>query len=114
MIYLHEGARAVRPRKSGDRALVLRLAVAGSQPEVWRRLLVRESLWLSRLHDGIQIAFDWFDYQTHVFSIGDRRLGNPVTGPNPVDDDRTSRSPMQASRRRVGSPIAIIWARAGP
>jgi hypothetical protein len=53
MISLHEGARAVRPRKSGDRALVLRLAVAGSQPEVWRRLLVRESLWLSRLHDGI-------------------------------------------------------------
>jgi hypothetical protein len=88
MISLHEGARAVRPRKSGDRAIVLRLAVAGSQPEVWRRLLVRESLWLSRLHDGIQIAFDWFDYQTHVFSIGDRRLGNPVAGPNPVDDDR--------------------------
>ncbi len=88
MISLHEGAPAVRPRKKADRALVLRLSVAGTQPEIWRRLLVRESLWLSRLHDGIQIAFDWFDYQMHVFTVGERRFGNPQAGATPVDDDR--------------------------
>ncbi|HEY0968179.1 MAG TPA: plasmid pRiA4b ORF-3 family protein [Opitutaceae bacterium] len=88
MISLHEGAPAVRPRKKADRALVLRLSVAGTQPEIWRRLVVRESLWLSRLHDGIQIAFDWFDYQMHVFTVGERRLGNPQAGATPVDDDR--------------------------
>ena len=49
---------------------------------------MRESLWLSRLHDAIQIAFDWFDYQAHVFTIGGRRLGNPVAGDAPVEDDR--------------------------
>lgn len=89
MISLLDGARADRPRKRAGRILVLRLAVAGSQPPVWRRLRVRESMWLSRLHDCIQVGFDWFDYQTHVFAIGGRRLGNPVAAEAAaVEDDR--------------------------
>ena len=25
-------------------------------------------MWLSRLHDAVQVVFDWYDYQTHSFS----------------------------------------------
>jgi len=63
--------------------------VIGAQPRVWRRLLVRETMWLSRLHDSIQIAFDWFDYQTHSFALDDLKFGNPVKRDElNIEDDR--------------------------
>ena len=46
-------------------------------------------MWLSRLHDTIQVIFDWYDYQTHTFAFGDLRLGNPVKRDDGVvEDDR--------------------------
>ena len=60
------------------RALVLGLVVLGCEPPVWRRVVVREDMWLQQLHDVIQIAFDWFDYQTHSFAVGDSQYGNPL------------------------------------
>ncbi len=90
MISLLDGAaKPARPGKPPDRLLALRLTVLGCQPPIWRRLLVRESMWLSGLHDAIQVAFDWFDYQTHLFAIGDTRYGNPgKDGEAVVEDDR--------------------------
>jgi hypothetical protein len=88
VISLQEGRGAGR-RKPEARVLCLRLVIAGSQPKVWRRLLVRETMWLSRLHDTVQIAFDWYDYQTHVFTLDDLRFGNPVKRDELiVEDDR--------------------------
>jgi hypothetical protein len=88
MISLHEG-KGSGPKKPPDRILSLRMTVSGTQPKVWRRLLVRESMWLSRLHDSIQIAFDWFDYQTHTFVLDDLRFGNPLKQDAVlIEDDR--------------------------
>jgi hypothetical protein len=88
MISLHEG-RGAKARKAAERILSLRLVLVGAQPRIWRRLLVRETMWLSRLHDSIQVAFDWFDYQTHVFSLDDLKFGNPVKRDELViEDDR--------------------------
>jgi hypothetical protein len=87
MISLHEGRGAAK--KPVARVLCLRLVVVGAQPKVWRRLLVRETMWLSRLHDSIQIAFDWFDYQTHSFALDDLKFGNPVKRDEVnIEDDR--------------------------
>lgn len=67
----------------------LRLTVGSIQPCIWRRLLVCETMWLSGLHDAIQAAFGWFDYQNHVFSVGEKRYGNPVRREGAmVEDDR--------------------------
>lgn len=88
MISLHEG-RGSRRKKPVDRVVYLHLKVAACRPLIWRRLWVRESMWLSRLHDCIQVAFDWYDYQTHVFSFGDLRFGNPAKRDEMiVEDDR--------------------------
>ena len=88
MISLHEG-RGSRTKKAPAQALVLGLSVAGCSPRIWRRLVVRESMWLARLHDSIQVTFDWFDYQTHTFAVGDLRLGNPAKADGAtVEDDR--------------------------
>lgn len=88
MISLHEG-KGSAPKKADDRVLQLRMAVVGCKPPIWRRILVRESMWLSRLHDTIQLTFDWYDYQTHAFSIAGRRYGNPLKREDfVIEDDR--------------------------
>jgi hypothetical protein len=88
LISLQEG-KGPGAKKAAPRVLCLRLVVAGTQPKVWRRLLVRETMWLSRLHDAIQIAFDWFDYQTHLFALDDLKFGNPQKRDDlVVEDDR--------------------------
>ncbi len=88
MISFQEG-KGPGAKKAAARILCLRMVVVGTQPRVWRRLLVRETMWLSRLHDSIQIAFDWFDYQTHLFAMDDLRFGNPVKRDDlVVEDDR--------------------------
>jgi len=89
MISLHEGRGGARRKRPTERVFQLHLKIAGCQPRIWRRLLVRETMWLSRLHDTIQVAFDWYDYQTHAFAFGDLRFGNPVKRDDEVvEDDR--------------------------
>jgi len=88
MIGLHEG-RGAAPKKPPERIFTLHLSVVGVAPPVWRRLVVRESMWLSRLHDSIQVLFDWFDYQTHAFNLDDLRFGNPLKRDAlTIEDDR--------------------------
>lgn len=88
MISLHEG-KGSAAKKPVEKTFSLRLTVAGCTPRIWRRLLVRETMWLSRLHDSIQVAFDWFDYQTHIFQLDDLRFGNPLRKDDLiVEDDR--------------------------
>jgi hypothetical protein len=88
MIGLHEG-KGSGSKKPQEKVLSLRLTVVGCTPRIWRRFLVRESMWLTRLHDCIQVAFDWFDYQTHVFVVDDLKFGNPFRKDELViEDDR--------------------------
>ena len=83
-----QGAGAGFGDGSGN-ALVLALSVLGCEPPVWRRIVVREDMWLQQLHDVIQVAFDWFDYQTHEFIVGDSHYGNPLNNDaGVIEDDR--------------------------
>ncbi|MBI5771427.1 MAG: plasmid pRiA4b ORF-3 family protein [Verrucomicrobia bacterium] len=90
MIGLHEGKGSpLKKTKAAERVFTLHLKVVLCRPAIWRRMLVRESMWLSRLHDSIQISFDWFDYQTHAFNLDDLRFGNPLKREElTIEDDR--------------------------
>lgn len=83
-------AAARRKKRSSERVLHLHLSLRDIEPRIWRRIVVRESMWLSRLHDAIQVAFGWFDYQVHRFTVNDIPYGNPVRRANEtlVEDDR--------------------------
>ena len=88
MIYVVEQGSSAG-REPEQRAVVLLARVAGCEPAIWRRLAMRESAWLHQLHDALQIAFDWFDYQTHEFVVGEARYGNPFNRDGVVvEDDR--------------------------
>ncbi len=89
MISLQESRGAGPRRGRRPRILALRLTLAAVHPRIWRRLLVRETMRLGRLHEAVQVLFGWCDYQTHVFSLGGNRYGNPVNrGGVVIEDDR--------------------------
>lgn len=48
------------------------------EPQVWRRVLVSSDITLEKLHEVIQILFDWDSYSEHEFVPTDAR-GNGVT-----------------------------------
>jgi hypothetical protein len=49
----------------------------GTDPPIWRRLLVPADLTLEQLHDILQLAMGWEDCHMHEFRIGQQRFGKP-------------------------------------
>lgn len=91
MISFSEAKAAARRKKhKPERVLQLHLAIQDIEPPIWRQMVVRESMSMAGLHDAIQIAFGWFDYQVHRFVVNDMCYGNPVRRENvtTIEDDR--------------------------
>ncbi|EHJ58109.1 hypothetical protein NSU_4932 [Novosphingobium pentaromativorans US6-1] len=62
----------------------LHIALADTDPSIWRRVDVPVDANLKMLHDVIQGAMGWLDYHLWEFEAGDRRYG--VTDPDWPDD----------------------------
>lgn len=108
MISFSEAKAAARRKKAHhERVLHLHLAIRDTEPCIWRRMVVRESMWLSRLHDSIQVAFGWFDYQIHRFVVNEVLYGNPVRRDNEtlVEDDRD----FSLAELGVGPKDALLY-----
>jgi len=72
----------------------IKVTLLGTDPPVWRRLLVRAHMTLAQLHGVLQAAFGWEDCHVHEFSIGRRRIGRPkpdnrLMGMPSVENERT-------------------------
>lgn len=48
----------------------LRIDLRDIRPPIWRRILVRGDTSLHRLHEIIQVLFDWAGYHLHSFDVG--------------------------------------------
>ncbi len=55
----------------------IKIALEGSKPPIWRRLLVSSDTTLGDLHHVIQAAFGWWDYHLHQFIVGGTYYGEP-------------------------------------
>ncbi|WP_427133441.1 plasmid pRiA4b ORF-3 family protein [Pseudarthrobacter sp. S9] len=69
-------------------AYYLRVSIEGTEPEIWRRLLVPETITVPEFHLAIQRAFGWHD--RHVYGIrGIDRHGEPrvIVGPDEAAED---------------------------
>src|SRR5580704_12108751 len=55
----------------------IKVTLLGTDPPIWRRLLVGADLTLAQLHDVIQLAMGWEDDHMHEFRIGKQRFGKP-------------------------------------
>jgi hypothetical protein len=55
----------------------IKVTLLGTDPPIWRRLLVPADLTLERLHDVLQLAMGWEDCHMHEFRIGQQIFGTP-------------------------------------
>jgi pRiA4b ORF-3-like protein len=55
----------------------IKVTLLGTDPSIWRRLLVPAELTLEQLHDVLQLAMGWEDCHMHEFRIGPQRFGKP-------------------------------------
>jgi len=55
----------------------IKVTLEGSQPPIWRRLLVQSDTTLPALHQMIQAAFRWQDYHLHQFIDGKTFYSQP-------------------------------------
>lgn len=74
----------------------IKVTLLGTDPPIWRRLLVPADLTLEQLHDVLQLAMGWEDCHMHEFRIGQRRFGKPdpmerAFGGPPTASERTAR-----------------------
>lgn len=65
-----------RAKKIPD-LLQLKIELAWIKPAIWRRIVVPESITLGKLHQVLQIAFNWHDCHLHEFDFGGERFGIP-------------------------------------
>jgi hypothetical protein len=55
----------------------LKVTLLGTDPPIWRRVLVPPDMTLAKLHNVLQIAMGWDDEHMHEFRSGQRRFGRP-------------------------------------
>jgi hypothetical protein len=55
----------------------IKVTLLGTDPPIWRRLLVPADLTLEQLHRVLQLAMGWEDCHMHEFRIGQQRFGTP-------------------------------------
>jgi hypothetical protein len=55
----------------------IKVTLLGTDPPIWRRLLVPADLTLEQLHDVLQLAMGWDDCHMHEFQIGQKTFGKP-------------------------------------
>jgi len=55
-----------------------RITLLGTNPPVWRRIVVPESYTFYDLHVAIQDAMGWMDYHLHCFEIRDKGLEGEI------------------------------------
>ncbi len=54
---------------------LIKVTLLGTDPPIWRRLLVPADLNLEQLHHVLQLAMGWDDSHLHEFRIGGQRFG---------------------------------------
>lgn len=90
----------------------IKVTLLGTDPPVWRRLLVPAQMTLAQLHDVLQAAMGWEDSHLHEFCIGRERFGKPnpedlLMGTQPVNDERTA--PLATVLGRIGAKAMYTY-----
>jgi hypothetical protein len=60
---------------AGANAIRVRVSLVGSEPLIWRELLVPIEVRLDRFHRIIQTVMGWHDTHLHQFSVGETTYG---------------------------------------
>jgi hypothetical protein len=78
--------------------LQLRIELMHTEPHVWRRVIVPETMTLAKLHQVLQAAMGWSDSHLHEYVIARKRYGT-------ADPDWPSSEPILDERRAQLKPF---------
>lgn len=80
------------PEQSAENSIYqVRVTLEGSNPPIWRRVLLSGDTTLEKLHDIIQIVMEWENYHLHQFVVGEKRYGvNEDFMPDPQSERSTT------------------------
>ena len=83
----------------------LKITLLGTEPPVWRQVIVRGDILLEELHYVIQIAMGWTNSHLHQYFVGNVRYGvpDPEFGNNMKDEADFTQSRSRRLQRQ--SPI---------
>ena len=90
----------------------IKVTLLGSEPAIWRRLLVPPAITLEQLHQVLQAAMGWDDGHLHEFGQGRRRFGQPdsdtdfLGGPATENERKVRVSDLL---RRVGAKFTYLY-----
>jgi hypothetical protein len=69
-------------------AFDLRISIDGTEPEIWRRLILPETITIPQFHEAIQCAFGWQDRHLYGIRSVDRRgQSRVIVGPDDAAED---------------------------
>ena len=78
--------------------LQLHIELRGSTPKIWRRVLVPDTITLTRRHAVIQAVLGWGGGHLHEFQVGDERFGTP-------DPEYDAFGQVRSERTRLASAL---------
>lgn len=69
------------PRNADDsQVFQFKVTLLGIDPPIWRRIQVRGSTMLPKLHDTLQVVLGWHDGHLHSFTANGAEYAMPVPG----------------------------------
>lgn len=82
-------ARTAAPKTGdADSIVSLKVTLMGTNPPVWRRLLVPGSMTLGALSEAILTAMGWVGGHLHAFDVDGRQYGDPGSTEDVADENR--------------------------
>ena len=89
--------------------LQLRVSLDEFEPTVWRRVLVPESISLTKVHKVIQELMLWWDYHLHLFTINGVEFGQPELDECGDFEWRNERGVRLSAHLVVGDSLAYCY-----
>jgi len=84
----------------------IKVTLLGTDPPIWRQLLVPAALILEQLHHVLQLAMGWEDSHMHEFRIGQQRFGKPDPMERALGGPRTASERMTSA---IAGNIKSSW-----
>lgn len=75
-IAVDQSRPVIEPQPILKDRLILRIVLDGIRPEIWRMIMVPDTITLRRLHDVIQAAMGWDESHLHLFKINGKEYGD--------------------------------------
>ncbi|HEY7297655.1 MAG TPA: plasmid pRiA4b ORF-3 family protein [Xanthobacteraceae bacterium] len=93
-------AKPTQSRPTQSRVYQIKITLAGTEPPIWRRLLVPGSISLAELHRILQVAMGWQDDHLHAFESANRRARSRLEPGCDWDDEERVRLDQVLAREK--------------